>query len=425
MAEKPVDRRQFIKYGAYTAAGALFASYAPIPGFLEGEAEAANVAINLTISEAMVEMVDKTAVYMWLFADAAGPSFPGPVIGGAPRFVFAGDKVTINVTNNLDEDHSFEIVGVPRTSTGRIPPGGRATVRFKAPDAGTYLYADTLNAPVNRVIGLHGAMVVRPRPRRGVNTPYTRPTTNVQRLFGALGGPDFPGDAWSPDPASPRNRERIWLIAQVDPTFNLVAQNGGNADNGGLNPADFLSDKFIPDYYTINGRTGAFSSSPKTAPDIVPEGFIGEPHLIRILNAGVATHSPHIHANHIYVLSVNNVVQPNVVFLDTFTLTTLEDNFQGGLRGGSRADWLLPFLRPPDISGPTTPPLRSLIPQELALTIPGSSGAPGVPQSPLMYPMHCHTEMSQTSIGGNYPHGLITHFIITGDVDKVPFPTPA
>ena len=45
-----------------------------------------------------------------------------------------------------------------------------------------------------------------------------------------------------------------------------------------------------------------------------------------------------------------------------------------------------------------------------------------MPQSPLEYPMHGHTEIDQTAAGGNYPQGMITHFIITGDLDKVPFP---
>jgi hypothetical protein len=28
--------------------------------------------------------------------------------------------------------------------------------------------------------------------------------------------------------------------------------------------------------------------------------------------------------------------------------------------------------------------------------------------------MHCHTEMSQTAAGGNYPMGLVTHWEMTG-----------
>ena len=60
--------------------------------------------------------------------------------------------------------------------------------------------------------------------------------------------------------------------------------------------------------------------------------------------------------------------------------------------------------------------MRNLIPQELALI-----SRNDLPQKPLMYPMHGHTEIDQTSAGGNYPQGMITHWVILGDVDKVPF----
>jgi hypothetical protein len=34
--------------------------------------------------------------------------------------------------------------------------------------------------------------------------------------------------------------------------------------------------------------------------------------------------------------------------------------------------------------------------------------------------MHCHTEMSQTAAGGNYPQGMATHFEILGGVGGRP-----
>ena len=32
---------------------------------------------------------------------------------------------------------------------------------------------------------------------------------------------------------------------------------------------------------------------------------------------------------------------------------------------------------------------------------------------PMRYVMHCHTEMSNTAGGGNYPQGLVTHWEMT------------
>jgi hypothetical protein len=89
------------------------------------------------------------------------------------------------------------------------------------------------------------------------------------------------------------------------------------------------------------------------------------------------------------------------------------------LNSGSRVDWMVPFERPPDIPGNPNIPLQALIPQELAVVL------EGVAQSPLMYPMHSHVEQDQTAAGGNYPQGLITHFVFLGELIngvEVPFP---
>jgi hypothetical protein len=87
-----------------------------------------------------------------------------------------------------------------------------------------------------------------------------------------------------------------------------------------------------------------------------------------------------------------------------------------------RIDWLVPFKRPPDIAGDDNLPLRTLIANELGLRISGPNGSPGFSQSPLVYPMHCHMEQSQTAAGGNYPQGSVAHFNFLGDLDGTDFP---
>lgn len=144
-----------------------------------------------------------------------------------------------------------------------------------------------------------------------------------------------------------------------------------NGQNINFDPA-----KFVPDYFTLNGLSGPFASHPphhmeepgfeehyRQREVIVPAAFIGQPILIRIVNAGVASHSAHIHGNHVFVTAVNGVVQSNVIFVDTFSIQPLESAFQGSLpapgasqaspifSGGSRVDWLLPVISPPDIPG--------------------------------------------------------------------------
>ena len=398
-----MDRREFLKQGL-TGLAAITVGSVHIPHLFRSEALAAARTVDLTMEAALVEMVDGTQLFHWVFSSplstpAIGPSFPGPAI-----FATTGDDITINITNTLKEPHSFQILGT-RVLTPPISPGQTRTVSFKAPAAGSYLYIDPLNDPVNRVLGLHGAFIVSPV---AGNTPYSFPTPNVQQLFNDLGTtPQFPRHALSPvgwDPA----RFRIWLQHSIDPAFNAQAEADFVAGRASTVNAAQMRANFLGRYFTINGKSGVFAAHD---PATTIEGRIGQPMLVRILNSGLFTYSNHIHANHIYVTAVNNAVQNNVVFIDSQAIKPLD-----------RIDWVVPFIRPPDIAGDPAIQLRDLIPEELALTIPGSNGSPGMPQSPLPYPMHCHMEPSQTAAGGNYPQGSITHFDFLGDVDGVDFP---
>ena len=150
-------------------------------------------------------------------------------------------------------------------------------------------------------------------------------------------------------------------------------------NNPPISPAAFVRN-FLPRYFTINGKSGFFASHDD---HIAPHGRVGEPALLRVLNAGLAIHSPHIHGNHVYQLAINGRVQNNIFLLDTWTMRPLD-----------RRDVFLPFIKPLDIPPAAWPPVEESF--------------------PLVYPMHCHMEMSQTSGGGNYPQGLITDWVIEG-----------
>jgi FtsP/CotA-like multicopper oxidase with cupredoxin domain len=311
-------------------------------------------------------MVDQTLVYTWTFADRTGPQFPGPVL-----FATEGDRVDIIVSNELDEDHAFSIPGV--VDSGIIRPGQQRLVKFRAPKAGTYLYLDPLNEPVNRILGLHGLLVSVPT---SGNTPYSDPPAVVQSLFDDFGtAAHFPGHPWEPA------RSYLWLFSSIDPTLNAMAAQGAAID-----PALFRQN-FLPQYFTINGKTGFFAAHDE---HIAVHGFQGEPALIRSVNAGGVTHSPHIHGNHVYVLTDNNTVLDNLVLLDTWALKPMD-----------RKDVLLPFVQPPSIPDLTWARMVAGVAQE---------------RFPLLYPMHCHIEMSQTAAGGNYPQGLVTHWEMEGPI---------
>ena len=371
----PITRRRLIQYGS---AGLVYVSLGGAGLYGLSRRASAATLVELTIEDSMLELVDGNVVFVYAFAGAGDqPRVPGPVIRAV-----TGESVVITVHNDADETHRFAIPGVAGSDSGDIPPGQSRTVNFSAPSAGTYLYIDPLNAPVNRVLGLHGVFVVLPT---AGNTPYSVPTTEVQALFNALGsvpgaGERFPGDPWQVgDPA----HERIWVFNQIDPAFNALAEANQDIDH------DEMVETFLPRYFTLNGLSGFDASHD---PETFPRGFEGEPTLIRTLNAGLATHSPHIHGNHVFELSTITatgavLVQDNVIELDTWTMPP-----------EFRKDVLLPFEKPPDIPDAAWPPRDEPF--------------------PMRYPMHCHTEMSQTAGGGNYPQGLITDWELEGPLQS-------
>jgi hypothetical protein len=428
-----------------------------MPWLMENEAYAAVQVqtINFHITDAMKEMVTHNAIndarcYFWIFKENNFPAeCPGPNI-----FTTTGDFVVINLTNDLDEDHAFFIPGI--VNSGPIAPGATKTLRFKVPKAGTYLYYDNLNEPVNRVMGLHGAFIVMPRTAAPGHkfTPFDNPTPSVQQLFDDLGTGHWPGLAWEQgDPATdtPAFRQYVWVLHQASPK---LFREVGSLPPGQLYPANqfvnlFLRDAFSPtqdnmnaQYFTIAGQSGHFSHN---NPFLCPNNRVGEPVLIRHLNAGLWVHAMHLHCNHQFVLSHNNAVFDNPFWIDMWGAFPL-DTFE----------WLSPYMRPPDIPNqlgvgradispplvslnghPVWPPVEELnlyIPPLIGTTLPTNEPFPALPlgprtakdqngatidlavrMSPLCYPMHDHSEPSQTAQGGNYNCGLISGMNITGD----------
>lgn len=394
-----MKRREFLKFSSYGLAAVTVGTAVGLPTFLRPDrvwASQHGQPFDLTLQEVDAEMVDGTLVYMWAFSLMNGEArIPGPLI-----LAREGETVRLNVTNNIETggDHGFAVPGV--VDSGAVPFGESREVEFVAPAAGTYFYLDPFNAPVNRVMGLHGVLIVQPKDI-GNHTPYSNPPANLQRLFNDLGtegwspgrgSAHFPGHPWDPD------RTWIWLFSTVDPDKNAKLDPELPESVDFLSAADFEED-YLPRYFTLNGKSGFFAASHSPEADehahggltdydlqrdIAPLGHVGQPALIRSLNAGLATHSPHPHGNHFYLLAENGVPRNNLWWIDTWSLGPLE-----------RKDLLLPFIQPPEMA--VWPPVEE--------------------NFPLIYPMHCHVEMSQTAAGGNYPQGAVTHWEIDGEMD--------
>lgn len=437
-----IKRRDFLKYGLSGAAALVVGT--KMPWLMKNEAYAAvhTQTLNFHITDAVKDMVTHNAInsaqcYFWIFKEDTFPAeCPGPNI-----FTTQGDVVRIVITNDLDEPHSFFIPGM--FDSGPIAPGAKVTKFFTATKSGSFLYHDNLNAPVNRSMGLHGAFIVMPRAAAAGHkfTPYDNPTPMIQKLFDDLGtAAHWPGLPWEQgDPATDTLpfRQYVWVTHEASPV--LFAEVGNAAPGTGSRiPANFIqainhdpyADTFNtgifnrkPQFFMINGQSGHFSHN---NPFICPNLRVGEPCVIRVLGAGVNTHSMHIHANHVYVLSLDNQMSNDLWWVDTMT--------NSPLRG---FDWLVPYMRPPDVpnvrgiglpdaplvtlaGGTTWPPneeLNTFIPPIGTLADPLNPLSPdiSVQLSPICYPMHSHTEASQTSQGGSYNLGLISGINFTGD----------
>ena len=443
-----ISRRDFIKYAGGGIAVLVVGSQ--LSWTLKNQAYAQSVtSLDFHIADAMKEMhthhaTNDARCYFWVYKSAIPDlpaECPGPVIVATK-----GDTIQISITNDLDEPHAFFIPGM--FDSGPIAPGQTVTDSFIPTTSGAHMYFDNLNEPVNRVMGLHGALIVMPSaPVLGHKfTPYDNPTSTVQKLYDDFGSTThFPGLAWEDgDTVSeglvPPFRQYVWLLHQASP--NLFEEVGSLPAGAIYNAAQFmdafLRDPFQPhafhtdnpggnriaQYHTINGQSGHFSHNSAT---VTPMGRVGEPVVVHILNAGLWAHSMHLHANHPYVTCINGVVQANPIWLDTFNVFPMD-----------RVDYTVPFQRPPDVPnergiGMPETPLVSLAGQpvwppveEFDRRHPGIGEDIGQDrfgniidleqrQSPLCYPMHDHSEPSQTSQGGNYNTGLISGMYFLGD----------
>jgi len=462
-----MNRRDFLKLSA--AGVATIALSSKIPGLGVNDAYAADQSLEIFITDAIKEMVTHNEIndarcYFWIYRMRANgvdvpPDCPGPTI-----YALKGDTISISITNQLSEPHSFHIPGL--FDSGIIAPGATVFGTLTASVSGAHLYYDNLNEPVNRVMGLHGLLVVRPTVATGVGnriTPYDNPSHHVQELFNHFGDPShFPGLAWdeagSGSPPAPGEnvsltgnsycppfRTYAWILHQASP--RLFAEVGDYyQQNGQVYPAQQFLDRFLrsnfsatrqlynPEYFTINGQSGFFSHF---SPNITPMGRIGEPVVIHIINAGLWTHSMHFHCNHFYVTGINGESNPNPIWIDVY-----------GIRPMDRIDYTIPFMRPPNVPNtrglglpdpptmtdnghPCYPPIEEfeVHTPPIGTFAKAQDGITDVPMhqrlSPLCYPMHDHTEPSQTAQGGNYNCGLISGIYVLGDrniTDHMNFP---
>jgi hypothetical protein len=358
---KGTTRRNLLKVGGGAVATAAIirmpaaASAAPRRHFV------------LTVTEGDIHMVDDVPVFCRTFGGQDGtPQIPGPALGNPGPFdtgpeILEGSQVSVSVTNLTARDHTFliertdsEAPSDPVVGPVTIPAGGiPVEITFDAPQAGTYIYRDANRN--NRLLGMHGVMVVMPAD--GSNRPYAP----------APGRMEIPAEFLA---------QYTWMLHDLDPLLGELARS-----NPTVSKLDYPFEKFTPRYFTINGKSGVFSTENLVTVPVFPvqddtSAQIGA--LIRVVNTGAASHSPHWHGNHVFRVELNATPAPAgfVREVDIVQSTPL-----------SRISVLLPIHTGLD-AWPPLDPSKGFVEQA--------------------YPMHCHAEMSQTAAGGLYPMGMLT-----------------
>jgi hypothetical protein len=286
------------------------------------------------------------------------------------------------LTNDTPRSHTFLIEQTsneqpsnPVVGPARIPAGQTVELEFPAPRAGTYLYRDAhVN---NRLLGMHGVMVVQPQATRR-NVPYA-PSSGRLAL-----------------PIELRS-SYTWIFSDYDQVLGELA-----AANPTSEVIDHPLDLVVPRFFYINGETGDEAShNERTTVPVVPEQIEGRQMdgvLLRVVNAGVATHAPHWHGNHVFIVQ-RNAVPEGAHFVEERDVVRMEPLFC--------YDVILPAHTgydafPPPTADPDHPVLHD-------------EAHPGIQ----IFPMHCHAEMSQTASGGMYPLGMLTDWHLGEHLEAV------
>jgi FtsP/CotA-like multicopper oxidase with cupredoxin domain len=178
---------------------------------------------------------------------------PGPQIR-----VREGDRVRLNVRNELDEStavhfHGVELPndqdGVPFITQPPIKPGASYTYEFTAPNPGSHMYHSHHNAAKQVGMGLLGAFIIEPRQKRA--------------------------------------------IENVDVDYVMILNDGFHG-------------------YTLNGK-----GFPATEPIVAK---LGQKVRIRFMNEGMMIHPMHLHGMHMTVIAKDGWDQPAPWKCDTLNI---------------------------------------------------------------------------------------------------------
>jgi FtsP/CotA-like multicopper oxidase with cupredoxin domain len=243
----------------------------------------------------------------------AAYAYNGTVPGPELRFR-SGDPVRVTLVNNLPEPttihwHGIAVPngmdGVPGVTAPEIPPGGRFTYEFAAPEPGTYWYHPHFDSASQIARGLYGLLIVEPP--AGAAPVYQKEVSLVIGEAGlggrAMGVPfrGMDGSGMGPGMGGP----------------GMGSPGAGTMMGGGL---------------LINGKTGP------AIPDVRVRR--GDRVLFRMVNTGNMVHPMHVHGMHWLVTASDGYDLPAPYRKDTLPLNAGE-RFDAVLDADTPGIWMI------------------------------------------------------------------------------------
>jgi hypothetical protein len=306
-------RLKRLRWLPLVAVGALGSLMLPSPGAAQGAplseglmCTTSNTAsFVLTAGPGYINTPDGNSVFMWSYANGNSSfQYPGPVL-----CVNEGDNVTVQLKNTLPVPSSLVFPGLTGVKVDGNPvqldvasnslskpaqPKGSVTYTFQATNPGTFLYQSGTDPELQVLMGLAGALVVRPKLSAPAGTAYVYDDKST---------------------AYDSSREFMHLLTEIDPHMHHAIELATCVNVTSTPPCQptlpptYDMTKYQPRYWMINGRsfpdditpnnTRALPQQPYGAlVHVLPKTAQPLPALVRYLNAGPVNYPFHPHSNH-------------------------------------------------------------------------------------------------------------------------------